>query len=189
MNQFKRAQVIMLPIKDKALNSVFAIRSNKPYLMSERNSPFKARIYATKGLYHTYYNLYIISDDKIEDSDWYFDGTDFIHKKSKHNNTLVDGNKQAKKIIATTDTSLNYIEHDDTVPYPKGEQIRLPYPSQQFIIKYIESYNKGEVITDVLVEYEGDYDPFYETWYAETVQPKVNPKDNTITIRNFLNER
>ena len=73
-----------------------------------------------------------------------------------HKHGLPTSNRN-KKIIATTDTSLNYIEHDDTVPYPKGVQIRLPQPSQQFITKYIEDYNKGNVITDVLVEYEQDY--------------------------------
>ena len=106
MEQFKRAQVIMLPTNAKSLNSVFCIRSDKPYMMSEKDSPSRARIYDTKELYHTYYNLYIISDDEIKEGDWYFDGTDFIHKKSKHNNTLVDGNKQAKKIIATTNQNL-----------------------------------------------------------------------------------
>ena len=56
----------------------------------------------------------------------------------------------------------------------------LPQPSQQFIQKYIEEYNKDNIITDVLVEYE-------YLLNDNTVIPywnlKVNPKDNTITIR------
>ena len=91
----------------------------------------------------------------------------------------------------------------------------MPKPSQQFIEKYIESYNKGDVITDVLVEYEVDkvtmactctdtitssdcpnsyYDgidnccrkrfPNGEYW-NKTIKLKVNPKDNTITIKKL----
>ena len=51
----------------------------------------------------------------------------------------------------------------------------LPKPSQSFIEKYIEKYNKGEQITDVLVEYWAHTE--------EHPQLKINPKDNTITIK------
>ena len=98
--------------------------------------------------------IYILNEDEIKEGDWYFDGTDFIHKKSKHNNTLVDGNKQAKKIIATTDTSLINRRlmtfMDETTEWIYD----LPQPSQQFITKYIEEYNKGNVIDSIMVEYE-----------------------------------
>ena len=74
-----------------------------------------------------------------------------------------------REVLATTDASLlidTYINQGDTV---KGDliikrgsdyttelkgRINLPQPSQQFIQKYIEEYNKGNIITDVLVEYE-----------------------------------
>lgn len=83
-----------------------------------------------------------------------------------------------KEILSSTDTSLN-----------------LPKPSQQFIIKYIESYNKGEVITDVLVGYEDIiYNPEKDREYQSNdriniedcdkqTRLKINPKDNTITIK------
>ena len=47
----------------------------------------------------------------------------------------------SEKIIATTDISL-------------VKEYNLPEPSQSFIQKYIEEYNRGNIITDVLVEYE-----------------------------------
>jgi hypothetical protein len=50
--------------------------------------------------------MYITSDEKIKEGDWYFDGADLVHKKTKYNDSLVDGNKQAKKIILTTDGDL-----------------------------------------------------------------------------------
>ena len=56
----------------------------------------------------------------------------------------------------------------------------LPQPSQQFIQKYIEEYNKGNVITDVLVEYDYLLDDRAVLPYWNL---KVNTKDNTITIK------
>ena len=108
--------------------------------------------------------IYILNEDEIKEGDWFIGDNISIKQCTLNNGGNINfkggwysGSTNCKKIIATTDTSLNYIEHDDTVPYPKGVQIRLPQPSQQFITKYIEEYNKGNVITDVLVEYEQDY--------------------------------
>ena len=178
MEQFKRSQVVMLPTNEKSLNSVFTLRSDKPYLMSEQNSPFKARIYDTKDLYHTYFNLYIISDDEIKEDDWYYDNV--VLQIRQWRSFMIYNKLQHKKVIATTDTSLKI----DNPNYDIGRlaYINLPQPSQQFIEKYIEEYNKGNIITDVLVEYEYLLDD-------KTVLPywnlKVNPKDNTITIKKL----
>ena len=79
-----------------------------------------------------------------------------------------------REVLATTDESLN-----------------LPQPSQQFIQKYIEEYNRGNIITDVLVEYELISN---EEYFLNTINPdenvpyfdenlKINSKDNTITIK------
>ncbi len=185
MEQFKRVQVIMLPT-DKGI--IVEKNITNELKLSSLNNP----------LLWIPQHLYIISDDEIKEGDWYFDGTDFIHKKSKHNNTLVAGNKQAKKVIATTDTSLlidTYINQGDTVKgdliikrssdYTTGlkGRINLPQPSQQFIKKFVEEYNKGNIIEDVLVEYEegksysGNEGLIIKEWL------KINPKDNTITIK------
>jgi hypothetical protein len=56
----------------------------------------------------------------------------------------------------------------------------LPSPSKDFIQAYIEAYNAGKVITDVLVEYEekriGDeHDEFF--------YKQLKIKDNTIIIK------
>lgn len=91
--------------------------------------------------------------------------------------------KNVRKIIATTDTSLEIVSKGINPVYEK-----LPQPSQQFIEKYIDSYNKGEIITDVLVEYEemaGEelgVDPAYYP-LEERLKLKINPKDNTINIK------
>ena len=111
-----------------------------------------------------------------------------------------------KKIIATTDTSLlidTYINQGDTVKgdliikrgsdYTTGlkGRINLPQLSEQFIQKYIEEYNRGNIISDVLVEYELISN---EEYFLNTINPDddvpyfderltINPKDNTITIK------
>ena len=164
MNKVKPAQVIMLPIEDNSGTNI---------QLFGRTLEYHNILKFTNKDFYKYQHLYIISDDEIKEGDWYFDGTDFIHKKSKHNNTLVDGNKQAKKIIATTDTSLE-----------------LPRLSQQFIQKYIEEYNRGNIITDVLVEYENKFDgkeyvDELDAYGYDKVKSilKINPQDNNITIK------
>lgn len=104
-------------------------------------------------------HLYIISDDKIKEGDWCL---------SKLNEIVVFKGKNFnyKKIIATTDASLD-----------------LPQPSQQFIEKYIKSYNKGVILSDVFVESNESHDSldFRDIYIPQSL--KVNPKDNIITIK------
>ena len=221
----KKAKVIMLPTNNESLNSVCCIRSDKPFLMSEQNSPFKAKIYDTKDLYHTYFNLYIISDDEIKEGDWCITGLKIIRKcksilysnnnfKSINGYEFEDGTKDTrsscKKIIATTDISLE-ISNKIICDYCGGSGsrfspnckrckgtgkifnfIKLPQLSQQFIKKHIESYNAGQVISDVLVEYINQYSD--DGSFSVINNPvkvnqvlKINPKDNTITIKRLKN--
>ena len=93
-----------------------------------------------------------------------------------------------REVLATTDTSL-YIYQKETISLPE-RVFYLPEPSQQFIQKYIEEYNKCNIITDVLVEYEliSNEEYFGNTFNPDDDVPyfderlKINPKDNTITI-------
>jgi hypothetical protein len=72
------------------------------------------------------------------------------------------------KIIASNDTNLN-----------------LPKPSSQFIQKFIEEHNKGNVITKVMVEYEEKEDIIMGVNCANIndLQLKLDPKNNTINIQ------
>lgn len=175
MEQFKRAQVIMLPTKHQSC----IIKGNTVNKLLFTNVT-KNRNYVNNQ------HLYIISDDEIKKGDWFIDDDCSLPIRAGYNKGL---SKTCKKIIATTDTSLRKATGE---MYPEWEY--LPQPSQQFIEKYIESYNKGKVITDVLVEYEGKTiqtyprsgrdcggNEIYE--YIETL--KINPKDNTITIKKL----
>lgn len=195
MEQFKRAQVIMLPINNHS--SLYL--NNKNYLIQ------RPTLGVSVNNSYTNQNLHIVSDDEIKEksllntddyyyvknhyNEWYigkFNGEsfDFINNQGNFNSNLFI----AKKIIATTDTSLE-IEILEGPPQFSCEAIRteeLPQPSQQFIEKYIESYNKGQIINDILVEYELVEDASQSIDRTDNVWIlKVNPKDNTITIKKY----
>jgi hypothetical protein len=112
----------------------------------------------------TYQHLYILSDDEIKEGDWYIKELFNTLKYDWYKVVTERFPNDYKKIIATTDKSLD-----------------LPQPSQSFIEKYVEEYNKGNVIAEVLVEYETATNQVPNGTTIDWL--KVNPKDNTITIK------
>ena len=177
MSKFKKAKVVMLP-------------TNKPSKLGDlatyQGKSLAKVIKEGVNLKNTtvqFWNLYIISDDEIKEGDWFYN----IHSKIVGRAEFNFGKDElAKKIIATTNSSLWRPSHKYA-----SDVILLPQPSQQFINKYIEEYNKGNVITDVLVEYELISN---EEYFGNTVNPdddvpyfdeklKINPKDVSITIK------
>ena len=165
----KKAQVIMLPTKKNSSNIAKSINQDILSLYNKNDDKYNQWINQ---------HLYIISDDEIEDGDWFINLLD----NSIHQATNWIYVSTCKKIIATTDTSL--IENIEMIGTGSTYLFKLPQPSQQFIEKYIESYNKGEVITDVLVEYEAMNTTIVNRNYND-FEPKVNPKDNSITIKKL----
>jgi hypothetical protein len=175
---FKRCKVVLLPTKEKASMFIDTIEPN--ILIFDSN-------YVSSNVHYKdvpHQNLYIISDDDIKEGDWITDDNRIAQVNCL---TINDPNRHLhNKIIATTDTSLTV----------KGESAGdnnwynpLPQPSQQFIIKYIEEYNKGNIITDVMIEYEQVFEDKLEG-REFILRPlgyklKVNPKDNTITIKKI----
>ena len=121
---------------------------------------------------------------------------------SSEKGSVVHSYDLCKKIIATTNNSLRtnsiyniiriFLHHysfDAGIFGNKSKKIKLaqifeiPKPPQSFIKNYIEEYNKGNVITNVLIEYEITKS---EVFYSNDVpcnSIKINPKDNTITIK------
>ena len=204
MNQFKRAQVIMLPTENTS--NIF---------LAKKGLSKSKLIYHPTAAYKYYekdrdcnQHLYIISDDEIKEGDWYYNSRlnqifQSIRKSGYSKKT------DDYKVIATTDTSLTKDIRmlcksckgsgggfSPKCITCKGNGIRIendlsPQPSQQFIEKYIESYNRGKIITDVLVEYEevniGPDLTKSLRYYPDnlTLKLKVNPKDNTITIKKL----
>jgi len=180
MNQFKRAQIIALQVNKakseyhqivKLHNKELHRATNVKSIVSRKNCE--------------YYEMYVVSDDKPRNNDWCIHLTTLnISQSNDKDNNLTQG---WKKIIATTDTSLFTLADCPVRGAVSNIKYILPQPSQQFIEKYIESYNKGEVITDVLVEYK-EYDPKYWFTKGRSLLPeilKINNKDNTITIKKL----
>ena len=172
MSTFKKAKVVMITTNKFTLTTLCkCIRVNgllmdalklnhlsKPLTEEELEDANHGKDVIGIDRYFEAQHLYIISDDEIKDGDYFLADNRLnttsnkglpnwvLCKCTKVKNSWVYCNEipdeghngdWCKKIIATTDESLN-----------------LPQPSQQFIQKYIEEYNKGNIITDVLVEYD-----------------------------------
>ena len=178
MEQFKRAKVVMLPTnKPSKLGNLVTYQGHSlAKVIKEGVKPINTIV--------QFWNLYIISNDKIKVGDWVINKWNEVHQITKN-----DGKeyiKTCKKIIATTDIKLGTCEYSDR--YRESYFNPLPQPSQQFIEKYIEEYNKGNIITDVLVEYKFNDFKFMATLCTTKEKEyilKINPKDNTITIKKL----
>ena len=179
---FKRVKVFMLPTNEKA--PLWLSKGNTLTLWGKENNNDKLG---------DNQHLYILSDEEIKVGDWFYADEYSKPEQAKHfDGKLVNGFvvEFCKKIIATTDKSLNV---KSFINYGKesGKEVDvlLPQPSQSFIEKYVEEYNKGNIITEVMVEYDyrvksGTIDEHKKGLAGyEYFELKVNPKDNTITIR------
>lgn len=182
---FKKEKVVMLPINEKADTFIMLRHGKLIYQTQYHTQEYLKIIGATSN------HLYVISnDEELEINDWFI-VNDIVHKcieinkvsgDIESNNGLCYNKTKCKKIIATTDSSLTKVVINGDYPV---DGIPLPQPSQSFIEKYIECYNKGEIIDDVMVEYEELQTMDAEAKYFN--QLKINPKDNTITIKKIKN--
>ena len=155
-----KTNVIMLPIDintvqpEDCVGFIFKNENGVVNILNNLDDIIKSNAYFKAIPQH----LYIISDEEIKEGDWYYESEFQLILKKEGKGIL-----KAKKIIATTDTSLTI----------KGEQEGentwynpLPQLSQQFIEKYIEEYNKGNQIVDILVEVE-EYEFKQTEWFQE----------------------
>lgn len=134
-------------------------------------------------------NLYILSDDKIKEGDYYFDSNyRLIMKASKISTNTI--NNTYKKVIVTTDSSLS-LDSTGFVTFNlnTNKTSLLPQIPQQFIEHYINEYNKDNQIENVMVDYEEErYSTFSGQNNSEsskdvwTNKLKIN-SDNTINIK------
>lgn len=172
MSTFKKTKVVMLPTNEKANEDKLIYREGRLMFQTKKEAKHDRKWSSSK-----HYHLYFLSDEPIKEGDWYYEPFD----NGLHNSSFnFEKSCSAKKIIATTNKSLKII----TGIVGSGTGFTLFQPSQLFIEKFVEEYNKGSVITEVMVEYEpiGAYsNPKYDSDY----RLKVNSKDNTITIRKI----
>jgi len=148
MNQFKRAQIIMLPT-DKPTRLINYIKDNTLDIFNNPMPQVKNVICQ---------HLYIISDEKIKEVDWCLldhnvgksSGYSVLQclesdvKNGEYTFKDMKGNLfttgRCEKIIATTDSLLNKDIYKNINGFDRFVEYGLPQPSQQFIEKYIELF-------------------------------------------------
>lgn len=177
---WKKHKLILLPSEGK---SIFGLLGKVNKLHIYKNDEFNTLLDELAHPHH----LYLLSDDEIKDKDWciLFDNFNNVmsnpqqYNKSK-NHVLNNG---LKKITATTNSSLRIkeiLDEEDTIHH------FLPQFSKEFIEQFITEYNKGNVITDIMVECETNYVEWKHSnkeSLKETLKLKINSKDNTINIK------
>lgn len=124
---YLECEAIMLPTS-KADNALIKTNIGLGILNYFKNEYFTQEY--LKYINRSSYHLYIISLEEIKIGDWFYDTRDRIISNKPLQQTLF-----SKKIIATTDKSLN-----------------LPKPSVDFINIFIDAHNSQQPITKVLVE-------------------------------------
>lgn len=172
MSQFKRHPVIMLPHSN--ISTPFT-----KYLGSKLLS-VNLDILAA----HTNQHLYFTSEDEVNVNDYYYDS---VLKKVDRCVLYIGIHATCKKIISTTDTDLFKLEDCPVRGATSSVKYILPKPSQDFIRKYVASYNKGKIITEVFVEYEeipvSEYKVEVQSSYGNKL--KIHTETNTITIKKL----
>ena len=172
MSTFKKAKVVILPSNEES--NIQQNKFNKLFFSEQKKS------YSDTINQH----LYIISDDEIKEGDWYIAEGKIYRAIVNHMPKLYK--HPHKKIITTTDESLRISYKENNHQPLSSNNYTLPKPSDSFIKKYIEEYNKDNIITDVLVEYKFNDFKFMATLCTTKEKEsilKINPKDNTITIK------
>ena len=152
----KKAIVVMLPTES---NSFICLKEN--LLINANDGGCKLGYNPPNWLTQ---HIYICSADEIKEGDWVTNGTQIAQVNCL---TIDDPNKHLhSKVIASTDPSLN-----------------LPTASEAFIQKYIEKYNAGTTITDVMVEYEVVFLPAnaLPSQQQHVEQPKLRNNELIVT--------
>lgn len=180
MSTFKKAKVVMLPTNKKA----------GPISVGNKSGIAEYHFFQDiekRGIYlnHTFQHLYFLSDDPIEIGDYVYYGREGSASIARQgvNPSGANSDPMMKKVIGTTDKSLDFND------YLGSGQNRtwkiLPQPSQSFIEKFVEEYNKGNAIEEVMVGYYHSTlgSNKEELTNNEKLVLKINPKDHTITIK------
>ena len=177
---FKKCKIFLLP---STKESNIGLYKNKLY-----NSTFGAK---TDDWINQ--NLYVLSEEKVKKGDWFMrihfmgvpiDGIPEIATKYVVDNQSYLGD-YIMKIIATTDSFITGYD-DDGQPMDKSGNIVKQYPSipQLFINIFVDEYNKGNQIYEIMVEYGYNFKGNFDNINSKKENNiKIDLKNNTITIK------
>jgi hypothetical protein len=168
----KRCKVVMLPT-DKTNGTLWKTTIGQ-LIHTHLSGEYKEK--------YQPFNLYITSDDKIEEDDWVIETSNSNALEQFADYSLNQKSMGCKKIIATTDSELK-LSYDGKTPISKdwnGKQ--LPQIPQ----KFIEEYCRKGGIDEVDVEYEKYHDGNFINdgkthAFTALLRPEVS-NDNTINI-------
>lgn len=183
---FKNGMAHLLPTT-KAQNCLY---KNKGTNKLDYHKGYLTQDYLKNSLNAESFHLCIIDSEKINDLDnidvripLLFISSDGTSKLITYSNVRVKTPGEYYPILAITDESLVQLISD---PIIGKAPISFPKPSISFIKKYIEEYNRSNIIIDIMVEYEGKAlytEQQYFKGYKDIL--KINPKDSTITIKKI----
>ncbi len=154
MKQIK-CKVVML--STEKVSEIVLVNTNS-LCLSKSIYPEQLKGFIEQG--STYQHLYILSNEEIKKGEYVYTNSPSVLKSHQDFPLNHYAKKDFKKVIATTDESLN-----------------LPRPSDSFIKKYCELGGIDEVLVDYEENWVNDY---MDAGYYE-YKLKVAP-DNTITI-------
>lgn len=183
---WKECDVILLP-SDEKLNGMICLDISE----QDMQMYIKTRWVCQHDDYIGHH-LYITSNDPIQDEEHYvsFERDYATEPKERYvlyvKSTGLNG-ENPRKIIATTNTSLKQPIPESLSDYPFSYTPKsLLQPPSEFIQKYVEEYNRGNIITKVLVEYNiipfSVSSPNRDRGEGDV---KINTEDNTITIKEI----
>ncbi|HPQ80035.1 MAG TPA: hypothetical protein PLG47_06245, partial [Candidatus Dojkabacteria bacterium] len=161
----KTHPIVMLPTEkaEKSNTSIYLNHHSKQLILGWMNA---------RSTNQTPQHLYILSSETIQEGDWYIDNL-------VHPNLITEPlqmkcwcNKQtgiiqstvgttspvstSKKIIATTDKSLNQLGIMCADKSKAQPCINIPQIPESFLPIFVEAYNSGKPITEVELEYTTD---------------------------------
>jgi len=190
---WNKYKLVMLPTNEKS--KIFLEKNGKLSLYQ-----YPQRLFYNDNPQH----LYILSDEQKKEDDWFihpdsscFDkeckeistggyeilqvtktDTNFVYHSAM---MAINKSKNIKKIIATTDKSLTI-----NITRILGVTRELPQIPQSFIKHFVSEYNKGNIISEVMVEYEvrNDFKDMEDALNGDAYKLKIN-SDNTINIKSI----
>lgn len=147
---------------------------------------------ATKGYYYTQQylkkeqfeaeHLYFTSDEKCKNGDYFIDLLNTVRQFNDKTEQSIND----KKIVITTDTSLYRLEDCPVRGGCSNVKYLLPQPTKEFIDLYISEYNKGNIVTEVEVEYNNINDCYGECGICDSsckpIYKLLTNSDNTVNI-------
>lgn len=185
---WKKVKVVMLPTGEKVNPVGSIIEVLKPKNNENIGLCINHNYLNTKSdSYYKLMDLYFLSDEEIKEGDWVLAYNEIKRADTKMLKYLFSSaDKELKKIIATTDETLITCQCGKSSHKMSCKQsYKLPQIPQSFIEYYVSEYNKGNIITEVMVEYEtlGKYG---KVWLAKSTFNNESNSDMSIYFNHLI---